>query len=145
MCLRGVSLFSVFSCLFTIFSCLFTIFSCLFTIFQIKLTPPKHILALPIQGQICISFELQPKQISNFDLGHPVHVSYTFLIQEFIFSIQKFPSQLCQPYKMAVALVSQKCGSFGIPFNLPCKWPFYFPNITPHTYYVAQKAKRLPF
>ena len=66
MCLGGVSLFSV-------FSCLFTIFSCLFTIFQIKLTPPKHILALPIQGQKCIFSELQPKQISNFDLGHPVN------------------------------------------------------------------------
>ena len=40
MGLGGVSLFSF-------FSCLFTIFSCLFTISQIKLTPPKHFLALP--------------------------------------------------------------------------------------------------
>ena len=40
MCLGAESLFSF-------YSCLFTIFSCLFTIFQNKLSPPKHILALP--------------------------------------------------------------------------------------------------
>ena len=57
MCLRGVSLFSAFSCLFTIFKN------------KLRL---GCILALPTLGQKCIFSELQPKQISNFDLGHPV-------------------------------------------------------------------------
>ena len=51
---------------------LFWFFSCLFTIFQNKLIPPKRILALPTWCQKCIFSELQPKEISNFDLGHPV-------------------------------------------------------------------------
>ena len=40
--------------------------------FQNELTPPKHILALPTWGQKCIFTELQPFEIANFDLGHPV-------------------------------------------------------------------------
>jgi len=65
MGLRSGGFFSVFSCLFTIFSCLFTIF---------KKNPPllKHILALPMVGQICTFEELQPFEIATFDLGHPV-------------------------------------------------------------------------
>ena len=36
--------------------------------------PPllKHILALPMVGQICTFEELQPFEIATFDLGHPV-------------------------------------------------------------------------
>ena len=65
MGLRSGGFFSVFSCLFTIFSCLFTIS---------KKNPPllKHILALPMVGQICLFYELQPFDIATFDLGHPV-------------------------------------------------------------------------
>ena len=37
-----------------------------------QLTAPKRILALLTQHQKCIFSELQSKQISNFDLGHPV-------------------------------------------------------------------------
>ena len=37
-----------------------------------KWRPPKHILALPSWGQKCIFSELQPFEIANFDLGHPV-------------------------------------------------------------------------
>ena len=37
-----------------------------------KLPPLKHILALPIWGQICTNVELDPFEITNFDLGHPV-------------------------------------------------------------------------
>ena len=32
----------------------------------------KHISALPTWGQICILLEVQPFEIGNFDLGHPV-------------------------------------------------------------------------
>ena len=39
---------------------------------QNKLTPAKHILALPTWAQKCISKELQPFELANFDLGHPV-------------------------------------------------------------------------
>ena len=38
-----------------------------------KLPPLKHILALPIQGQKCIVLEVQPFEITEFDLGHPVN------------------------------------------------------------------------
>ena len=34
--------------------------------------PLKRILTLPTWGQKCIVSELYPKDISNFDLGHPV-------------------------------------------------------------------------
>ena len=37
-----------------------------------KLPPFERILALPTKGQKCIFSELQPKEISNFNLGHPV-------------------------------------------------------------------------
>ena len=37
-----------------------------------KLPPLKHILALPIWGQICTNIEIEPFVITNFDLGHPV-------------------------------------------------------------------------
>ena len=37
-----------------------------------KWRPPKHILALPTWGQKCVFSELQPFEIANFDLGHPV-------------------------------------------------------------------------
>ena len=37
-----------------------------------KLPPLKPILALPTWGQICIVLELQPFEIPDFDLGHPV-------------------------------------------------------------------------
>ena len=39
-----------------------------------KKNPPflKHILALPMVGQICTFEELQPFEIAAFDLGHPV-------------------------------------------------------------------------
>ena len=40
---------------------------------RVILTPIiKHILALSTWGQKCIFSDLQPKEISNFDLGHPV-------------------------------------------------------------------------
>ena len=41
-----------------------------------KLPPLKHILALPIWGHKCIFSELQPFEIANFDLGHPVRISH---------------------------------------------------------------------
>ena len=37
-----------------------------------KCRPPKYILALPTWGQKCIFSELQPFELANFDLGHPV-------------------------------------------------------------------------
>ena len=58
--------------IFSIFENLFTIFSCLLTIFQKNLPPLKHILALPTWGQKSTQTELQPFEIGNFDLGHPV-------------------------------------------------------------------------
>ena len=39
---------------------------------QNKCRHPKHILALPTCGQKFILSELQPFEIANFDLGHPV-------------------------------------------------------------------------
>ena len=44
----------------------------MFTIFQKKLPPLKRILALPAWGQKCLILEVQPFEIKNFDLGHPV-------------------------------------------------------------------------
>ena len=44
----------------------------MFTICQNNWTLLKRILALPTWGQKCIVSELYPKDISNFDLGHPV-------------------------------------------------------------------------
>ena len=41
-------------------------------------TPLKRILALPTWGQKCIVSELKPKDISNFDLGHPVCIEGYF-------------------------------------------------------------------
>ena len=43
-----------------------------------KKNPPflKHILALPMVGQICTFEELQPFEIAAFDLGHPVLKSW---------------------------------------------------------------------
>ena len=43
-----------------------------------KKNPPflKHILALPMVGQICTFEELQPFEIATFDLGHPVQKSW---------------------------------------------------------------------
>ena len=43
--------------------------------FQKKLSPLKRILALPTWGQKCLIPELQPFEIKNFDLGHPVLVN----------------------------------------------------------------------
>ena len=37
-----------------------------------KLPPLKRILALSTWGQKCLVSELQPFEIRNFDLGHPV-------------------------------------------------------------------------
>ena len=37
-----------------------------------KLPPLKHILALTIWDQICTNVEIEPFEITNFDLGHPV-------------------------------------------------------------------------
>ena len=43
------------------------------TIFYHKKLPLlKHIFALPTWGQKCTQTELQPFEIGNFDLGHPV-------------------------------------------------------------------------
>ena len=41
-----------------------------------KLTPLKRILALPTLGQKCIVLEVQPFEITDFDLGYPVLGSY---------------------------------------------------------------------
>ena len=45
---------------------------------QNKLTPLKRILALQTWDQKCISRELQPFELANFDLGHPVDTIYHF-------------------------------------------------------------------
>ena len=37
-----------------------------------KLPPFKPILTLPTWGQICIVLAVEPFEIKNFDLGHPV-------------------------------------------------------------------------
>ena len=37
-----------------------------------KVSLLKHIFALPTWGQKCKQTELQPFEIGNFDLGHPV-------------------------------------------------------------------------
>ena len=39
---------------------------------QNKLKPSKHILALTTWGQKRLFTELQPFELENFDLGHPV-------------------------------------------------------------------------
>ena len=39
-----------------------------------KLPPLKPILALPTWGQKCFLSEAEPFEISDFDLGHPVHI-----------------------------------------------------------------------
>ena len=43
-----------------------------YSFYQVKCTLMELILALPTYGQKCIFPELHPKNISNFDLGHPV-------------------------------------------------------------------------
>ena len=43
---------------------------------QKKLPLLKHILALPTFGEICTNLEMEPFEITNFDLGHPVVGNY---------------------------------------------------------------------
>ena len=47
-----------------------------------KLPPLKHILALPIWGQICTNIEIELFVITNFDLGHPVGTNQTTAFDE---------------------------------------------------------------
>ena len=65
MYFRAVNFFSIFQNLFFILS------SCVFTILK-KTDSLQTFFTLPTQSQKCILLESQPKQISNFDLGHPV-------------------------------------------------------------------------
>ena len=51
---------------------------------QKNCTPLKRILALPTWGQKCIVLELQLKDISNFDLGHPVSNEWALLNVEYL-------------------------------------------------------------
>ena len=48
-----------------------------------KLPPLKHILALPIWGQICTNLETELFEITNFDLGHPVILKWTTSLYAF--------------------------------------------------------------
>ena len=50
-----------------------------------NLPPLKHILALPTLGQICTVTELQPFEISTFQMKHPVWPSLRVEIKEFFF------------------------------------------------------------
>ena len=63
------------ACIYFHFSAICLQFSAVCLQFQkIKCRPTKHILALPTWGQKCIFTLLQPFELANFDLGHPVHV-----------------------------------------------------------------------
>ena len=66
MCLRGGRFFN-----FRKFVYIFQLFV---YNFSKNLPPLKHILALPTQGQICIVTELQPLEISTFQMKHPVRI-----------------------------------------------------------------------
>ena len=56
------------------------------TIFYHKKLPLlKHILALPTWGQKWTQTELQPFEIGNFDLGHPLKDVMLFVEFEFLF------------------------------------------------------------
>ena len=48
-----------------------------------KLPPLKHILALPIWGQICTNLEVEPFEITNFDLGHPVSQMNIYIFRQY--------------------------------------------------------------
>ena len=75
-----------------------------------KWRPPKHILAVPTWGQKCVFSQLQPFELANFDLGHPVSKSliidfymFTYSNDDLVF-LQRRNSQPISPTQLTRGL-----------------------------------------